>query len=80
MQLRHNRMEHQIPVNQFVDEGSGPLPGLSLWHNAFWVEPTGDAKLRFYFMTETNNQADLTHQATPDRATRRATTRSISRT
>jgi hypothetical protein len=64
--LRHNRMEHQIPVNQFVDEGSGPLPGLSLSHNAFWAEPTGDGKLRFYFMTETNNQADLLeYQATP---------------
>jgi hypothetical protein len=65
--LRNSRLEHQIPVNAFIDEGSGPNPTLSLAHNAFWVEPTenGDS-LRFYFMTESDNQADLlVYEATP---------------
>ncbi len=65
--LRKGRMEHQIPVNAFIDEGSGPNPTLSLAHNAFWVEPTADgAALRFYFMTESDNQADLlVYEVTP---------------
>lgn len=53
-------MEHRIPVNAFIDEGAGPSPTLSLAHNAFWVEPTADGgALRFYVMTESDNQADL---------------------
>lgn len=64
--LRTNRMEHQIPVNAFIDEGSGPNPGLSLSHNAFWAEPTEGGSLRVYFMTESDNQADLlVYEATP---------------
>jgi hypothetical protein len=64
--LRRGRMEHQVPVNQFVDEGTGPNPGLSLAHNAFWAEPTGRGTLRVYFMTESDNQADLLeYEATP---------------
>jgi hypothetical protein len=57
--LRQNRMEHQIPVNLFIDEGTGPNPTLSLAHNAFWAEPTGNGSLRMYFMSEADNQADL---------------------
>jgi len=64
--LRDNRMVHQIPVNAFIDEGSGPSATLSLAHNAFWAEPTGNGTLRVYFMTESNNQADLlVYEATP---------------
>ena len=64
--LRSGRDEHQIPVNQFVDEGSGPNPGLALTHNAFWVEPRDQRSLDAYFMTESNNQADLlVYQAIP---------------
>ena len=39
----------------------------SLAHNAFWAEPSasGDS-LRFYFMTESDNQAELlVYEATP---------------
>ena len=57
--LRHGRMVHQVPVNLFVDEGLGPNPGLALTHNAFWTEPNATGALRFYFMTESDNQADL---------------------
>jgi hypothetical protein len=57
--LRHARPEHLVPVNLFIDEGSGPNPGLALTHNAFWIEPHGDGSLRGYFMTESDNQADL---------------------
>ncbi|HZA50312.1 MAG TPA: hypothetical protein VE549_06200, partial [Myxococcaceae bacterium] len=53
------RPEHLIPVNQFIDEGSGPNPGLAPTHNAFWMEPMDQRSLRGYFMTESNNQADL---------------------
>jgi hypothetical protein len=64
--LRRNRPEHQVPVNLFIDEGSGPNPTLSLAHNAFWAEPTGDGALRVYFMTESDNQAELlVYQVTP---------------
>jgi hypothetical protein len=64
--LRHPRLEHQIPVNLFVDEGAGPSPGLALTHNAFWLEPLGKGSMRAYFMTETDNQADLlVYEATP---------------
>jgi len=64
--LRNNRMEHQIPVNAFIDEGTGPNPRLSLAHNAFWAEPTGNGTLRVYFMTESDNQADLLqYEVTP---------------
>jgi Family of unknown function (DUF6454) len=64
--LRRDRPEHQIPVNQFVDEGAGPNPDLALTHNAFWVEPLDDRSLRFYFMTESDLQADLLiYDATP---------------
>ena len=66
MDLRRTRLEHQIPVNLFVDEGAGPNPSLALTHNAFWLEPLGDGFMRGYFMTETDNQADLlVYQATP---------------
>ncbi len=64
--LRRARLEHQIPVNLFVDEGAGANPGLALTHNAFWVEPLGDGSMRAYFMTESDNQADLlVYDATP---------------
>jgi len=60
------RPGHQIPVNRFIDEGAGPNPTLALTHNAFWAEPIGNGSLRMYFMTETDNQADLlTYEATP---------------
>ena len=39
-------LEHQVPVNLFIDEGSGAEPGLALTHNAFWVEPLGTARMR----------------------------------
>ena len=57
--LRRDRPEHQIPVNLFVDEGAGPNPNLALTHNAFWVQPLDGRSLRFYFMTESDLQADL---------------------
>jgi hypothetical protein len=64
--LRRARPEHQVPVNLFIDEGSGPNPGLALTHNAFWVEPLGQKSLRAYFMTEGDNQSDLlVYEATP---------------
>jgi Family of unknown function (DUF6454) len=64
--LRRARLEHQIPVNLFVDEGTGANPGLALTHNAFWLEPLGDGTMRAYFMTESDNQADLlVYLATP---------------
>ena len=64
--LRSDRLEHQIPVNLFSDEGAGANPGLALTHNAFWVEPLGNGKMRGYFMTESDNQADLViYDATP---------------
>ncbi|HWM87139.1 MAG TPA: DUF6454 family protein [Kofleriaceae bacterium] len=64
--LRSARQVHQVPVNLFVDEGSGPNPELALSHNAFWAEPANDESLRFYFMTETDNQAALLiYDATP---------------
>jgi hypothetical protein len=64
--LRRARLEHQIPVNRFIDEGAGPNPGLALTHNAFWVEPLANGSLRAYFMTESDNQADLlVYTATP---------------
>lgn len=59
LDLRRNRLEHQIPVNLFTDEGAGPTGTLALTHNAFWVEPSGNGSMRGYFMTETNNQAAL---------------------
>lgn len=57
--LRRNRMEHQVPVNQFIDEGAGATGTLALTHNAFWVEPLDEQSLRGYFMTESDNQAEL---------------------
>ena len=65
--LRTNRPEHQVPVNLYVDEGAGASAGLVVTNNAFWVEPLGDGNsLRAYFMTETNNQANLLiYEATP---------------
>jgi hypothetical protein len=56
-----------VPVNIFIDDGAGPNPGLALTHNAFWAEPLGNGKLRFYFMTESDNQAAdlLMLQGTP---------------
>jgi hypothetical protein len=57
--LRRNRMEHQVPVNQFIDEGAGATGTLALTHNAFWVEPLDKQSLRGYFMTESDNQAEL---------------------
>lgn len=63
--LRSHRMVHQVPVNLFTDEGVGPNPELSLMHNAFWVEPHGEA-LRVYTMNESDDQADLVmHDVTP---------------
>jgi hypothetical protein len=65
--LRTNRPEHQVPVNLYVYEGAGPRANLVVTNNAFWVEPLGDgSSLRAYFMTETNNQANLLiYDATP---------------
>ena len=64
--LRNSRMEHQVPVNRFIDEGSGPNAGLALTHNAFWLEPLGNGTMRGYFMTESDNQAELViYDATP---------------
>jgi hypothetical protein len=41
-------------------------PGLALTHNAFWVEPLGNGSMCAYFMTESDNQADLlVYDATP---------------
>ena len=55
-----------MPVNQFIDEGAGPNPGLALTHNAFWLEPLGNRPMRAYFMTESDNQAELLiYEATP---------------
>ena len=60
LDLRSNRLEHQIPVNLFIDEGSGPKATLALTHNAFWLEPNADGKsMRGYFMAESDNQAEL---------------------
>ena len=65
--LKRSRMEHQIPVNHFVDDGQGAGPKLSLSHNAFWAEPLPDGKtMRIYFMAEKDNQADLlSYDVTP---------------
>ena len=64
--LRTDRPDHQVPVNLFVDEGAGPSPTLALTNNAFWTEPQDDRSLRFYFMTESDLQADLmVYTATP---------------
>jgi hypothetical protein len=57
--LRSNRMSHQIPVNLFVDQGGGATPALSAAHNAFWAEPAQNGSLRVYFMTENDDQAHL---------------------
>jgi hypothetical protein len=57
--LRRNRMEHQVPVNLFIDEGAGATGTLALTHNAFWLEPRDKQSLRGYFMTESDNQAEL---------------------
>lgn len=60
LDLRTHRLEHEIPVNLFVDEGAGPKATLALTHNAFWLEPNLDGKsMRGYFMAETDNQAEL---------------------
>jgi hypothetical protein len=66
LDLRNNRMSHQVPVNLFVDQGAGPAPTLSAAHNAFWAEPMQNGSMRVYFMTENDNQADLLiYEATP---------------
>lgn len=66
LDLRSNRLSHQVPVNLFVDQGAGPTPTLSAAHNAFWAEPMQNGSLRVYFMTENDNQADLLiYEATP---------------
>jgi Family of unknown function (DUF6454) len=64
--LRTAHLEHQIPVNIFINEGAGPNPGLALTHNAFWLEPLDNRSMRAYFMTESDNQADLlVYETTP---------------
>lgn len=64
--LRNQRMSHQVPVNLFADQGVGPTPTLSAAHNAFWAEPLQNGSMRVYFMTENDNQADLLiYEATP---------------
>lgn len=66
LDLRRNRLEHQVPVNLFTDEGAGPTGTLALTHNAFWLEPLSNGSMRGYFMTETDNQAELViYDATP---------------
>jgi hypothetical protein len=57
--LWRNQPVHQVPVNQFVDEGAGAKATLALTHNPFWVEPLDGGKLRFYFMPESDNKAEL---------------------
>lgn len=64
--LRRNRLDHQVPVNLFIDEGAGATGTLALTHNAFWLEPLGNGSMRAYFMTENDNQAELLiYDATP---------------
>jgi hypothetical protein len=64
--LWRNAPAYQLPVNLFVDEGNGPNAGLALTHNPFWVEPIAGGKLRFYFMPESDQQAELLiYEATP---------------
>jgi hypothetical protein len=64
--LRRNRLEHQVPVNLFIDEGAGATGSLALTHNAFWLEPSGNGSMRAYFMAESDNQAELLiYDATP---------------
>jgi hypothetical protein len=64
--LRTNRLSHQIPVNLFVDEGTGPKPNLALTNNAFWMEPQSNGSMRAWFMAESDNQAELLiYDATP---------------
>jgi hypothetical protein len=64
--LRNNRLSHQIPVNLFIDEGAGPKANLALTHNAFWLEPMSNGSMRAYFMAESDNQAELLiYDATP---------------
>jgi hypothetical protein len=73
--LRDNRPVHQVPVKEYVDdldevdlETFEPTdPELVASNNAFWAEPIKDGEvtengtkiMRFYFMTERDNQADL---------------------
>jgi hypothetical protein len=58
-------MSTRFPVNLSIDEGIGPNPGLSLTHNAFWLGRSATGPC-VYFMTETDNQADLlVYEATP---------------
>jgi hypothetical protein len=66
--LRRSRPEHQLPTNVYLDDGAGVRADLVVTGNAFWAEPLGD-RMRFYFMTETDNQADLVvYDVTPWRA------------
>lgn len=69
------RLEHQIPMQEYVDdrpqatlENWAPSdPELVVSNNAYWAEPIesgepvrlGKKLMRFYFMTERDNQADL---------------------
>jgi hypothetical protein len=73
--LRDNRPAHQIPVKTYVDDlDEANLdtfeptdPELVASNNAFWAEPIREGEvtedgikiMRFYFMTERDNQADL---------------------
>ena len=64
--LRGARPEHQVPVNPFIDEGIGPDPGLALITTRSGSSRWDNKSLRAYFMTETDNQADLlVYNATP---------------
>jgi hypothetical protein len=56
--LRRSRPEHQLPVNVYLDDGAGVKADLVVTGNAFWAEALSD-RIRFYFMTENDNQADL---------------------
>jgi hypothetical protein len=73
--LRDNHPVHQVPVNEYIDDlDEASLdtfeptdPELVVSNNAFWAEPIsngevtedGTKMMRFYFMTERDNQADL---------------------
>jgi hypothetical protein len=56
--LRRSRPEHQLPTNVYLDDGAGVKADLVATGNAFWAEALSD-RMRFFFMTENDNQADL---------------------
>lgn len=58
--LQTNTPVHILPAQAWIDEEGGALPEtLSATNNAVWMEPVGDDTMRMYFMTETQDKADL---------------------